>query len=84
MSDTIADVAASVTAAERRLDGVDGSVRALETRTTQLDDLEERIRLLGQELEQRQGALDKATEHLTRASAAPRRSRPRRRRSSRM
>src|SRR5439155_14665359 len=29
----------------------------------------ERIRLLGQELEQRQGALDKATEHLTRASA---------------
>ena len=29
---------------------------------------EERIRLLGQELEQRQGALDKATEHLTRAS----------------
>ncbi|MGH7513242.1 MAG: hypothetical protein ACREOQ_09995 [Gemmatimonadales bacterium] len=69
VSDTIAEVAASVTAAERRLDGVDGSVRALETRTTQLDDLEERIRLLGQELEQRQGALDKATEHLTRASA---------------
>jgi DNA repair exonuclease SbcCD ATPase subunit len=69
VSDTIADVAASVTAAERRLDGVDGSVRALETRTTQLDDLEERIRLLGQELEQRQGALDKATEHLARASA---------------
>jgi DNA repair exonuclease SbcCD ATPase subunit len=69
VSDTIADVAASVAAAERRLDSVDGSVRALETRTTQLDDLEERIRLLGQELEQRQGALDKATEHLTRASA---------------
>jgi len=31
--------------------------------------VEERIRLLGQELEQRQGALDKATEHLSRASA---------------
>jgi chromosome segregation ATPase len=31
--------------------------------------VEERIRLLGQELDQRQGALDKATEHLTRASA---------------
>ena len=46
----------------------DGSVRALEGRTTQLDDLAERIRLLGQELEQRQGALDKATEHLNRAS----------------
>jgi len=69
VSDTISEVAASVDAAERRLDAVDGSVRALESRTTHLDDLEERIRLLGQELEQRQGALDKATEHLTRASA---------------
>jgi chromosome segregation ATPase len=68
VSDTIAEVASSVTAAERRLDAVDGSVRSLETRTTQLDDLEERIRLLGQEIEQRQGALDKATEHLDRAS----------------
>ncbi|HET7427308.1 MAG TPA: hypothetical protein VFJ50_09720, partial [Gemmatimonadales bacterium] len=69
VSDSIAAVTASVTSAERRLDGVDGSVRALESRTTLLDELEERIRLLGQELEQRQGALDKATEHLTRASA---------------
>ena len=48
---------------------MDGSVKALEERTSQLDELEDRIRLLGQELEQRQGALDKATEHLTRASA---------------
>jgi chromosome segregation ATPase len=69
VSDTIAEVTASVGAAERRVDVVDGSVRALESRTTQLDGLEERIRLLGQELEQRQGALDKATEHLARASA---------------
>ena len=68
VSDTIAAVAASVGSAERRVDAVDGSVRALESRTTQLDELEERIRLLGQELEQRQGALDKATEHLNRAS----------------
>jgi chromosome segregation ATPase len=68
ISDTIAEVAASVGAAERRVDAVDGSVRALESRTTQLDELEERIRLLGQELEQRQGALDKATDHLNRAS----------------
>ena len=44
-------------------------MRALEQRTNQLDELEERIRRLGEELEQRQGALDKATEHLTRASA---------------
>jgi chromosome segregation ATPase len=69
VSDTIAAVAASVGAAERRVDTVDASVRALESRTTQLDELEQRIRLLGQELEQRQGALDKATEHLSRASA---------------
>jgi chromosome segregation ATPase len=69
VSDSMTEIVASVGAAERRLDGVDGSVRALESRTTQLDELEERIRLLGQELEQRQGALDKATEHLTRASA---------------
>src|SRR3954468_20121281 len=51
------------------MSGVDDSVRALESRTQQIDQVEERIRLLGQELEQRQGALDKATEHLTRASA---------------
>jgi len=69
VSDTIAEVVASVAAAERRTDTVEGSVRALEGRTAQLDELEERIRLLGQELEQRQGALDKASEHLTRASA---------------
>ena len=69
VSDTIAEVTSSVGAAGRRVDAVDASVRALESRTTQLDELEERIRLLGQELEQRQGALDKATEHLGRASA---------------
>jgi hypothetical protein len=54
-------------ALERR-DAVTVCPRA-ESRTAQLDELEERIRLLGQELEQRQGALDKATEHLTRASS---------------
>jgi DNA repair ATPase RecN len=43
-------------------------VRPRESRTQQINRVEERIRLLGQELEQRQGALDKATEHLTRAS----------------
>jgi chromosome segregation ATPase len=68
VSDTIAGVVAAVGGAERRIDAVDGSVRALESRSTQLEELEERIRLLGQELEQRQGALDKATEHLSRAS----------------
>jgi chromosome segregation ATPase len=48
---------------------VDDSVRAMESRTQQINQVEEKIRLLGQELDQRQGALDKATEHLTRASA---------------
>ena len=55
--------------AEKRMSTVDDSVRGLESRTSQLDELQDRIRLLGQELDQRQGALDKATEHLTRASA---------------
>jgi len=68
LSDTISVVTSSVEEAERRMGSVDESVRALEGRTNQIDQLEERIRLLGQELEQRQGALDKATEHLSRAS----------------
>jgi DNA repair protein SbcC/Rad50 len=68
LSDSISVVTASVEDAERRMGSVDESVRALEGRTNQIDQLEERIRLLGQELEQRQGALDKATEHLSRAS----------------
>ncbi|HET6836870.1 MAG TPA: hypothetical protein VFH24_02440, partial [Gemmatimonadales bacterium] len=69
LTDTISVVTASVEDAERRMGMVDESVRGLESRTQQIDQVEERIRLLGQELEQRQGALDKATEHLTRASA---------------
>ena len=68
LSDTMSVVTASVEEAERRMGAVDESVRSLEGRTQQIDQVEERIRLLGQELEQRQGALDKATEHLTRAS----------------
>jgi chromosome segregation ATPase len=68
LSDTMTVVTASVEEAERRMGSVDESVRALEGRTQQIDQVEERIRLLGQELEQRQGALDKATEHLSRAS----------------
>jgi chromosome segregation ATPase len=68
LSDSISMVTASVEEAERRMGSVDESVRSLEGRTQQIDQVEERIRLLGQELEQRQGALDKATEHLSRAS----------------
>ena len=68
LSDSISGVTAAVEDAERRMSSVDESVRGLEGRTQQIDQMEERIRLLGQELEQRQGALDKATEHLSRAS----------------
>ena len=68
VADVIGEVTGSVDRAEQRIGSIDDSVRALEARTQQLDELEERIRLLGQEIEQRQGALDRATEHLTRAS----------------
>jgi DNA repair exonuclease SbcCD ATPase subunit len=69
VSDLIGSVVASVQQAEQRIGGVDDSVRALEARSQQLEELEERIRILGVEIEQRQGALDKATEHLAKASA---------------
>ncbi|MEP6573925.1 MAG: hypothetical protein ABJD11_14580, partial [Gemmatimonadota bacterium] len=69
VSSTIAGVTTAVIDAEQRLNGVGTSVRALESRAQQLDEFGERVRLLGQELQQRQGALDKATEHLTQASA---------------
>jgi chromosome segregation ATPase len=44
------------------------SIDSLEDRTQRLDALGERMRVLGQEIDQRQSALEKATEHLTRAS----------------
>ena len=69
VADTIGGVVASVQHAEQRIGGVDDSVRALEARSQQLEELEERIRILGVEIEQRQGALDKATDHLAKASA---------------
>ncbi len=69
LSDAVSVVTSTVEEAERRMGLVDDSVRAMEGRTQQINQVEEKIRLLGQELDQRQGALDKATEHLTRASA---------------
>ena len=64
VAETIAEVVASVAEADRRIEVVGDSVQALEGRTSQLDEIEGRIRMLGQELEQRRGALDKASEHL--------------------
>jgi chromosome segregation ATPase len=69
VADVIAGVGSAVGDAEQRIGAVDDSVRALEARSQQLEELEERIRILGVEIEQRQGALDKATEHLSKASA---------------
>ena len=69
LSDAVSVVTASLEEAERKMGLVDDSVRAMEGRTQQINQVEEKIRLLGQELDQRQGALDKATEHLNRASA---------------
>ena len=68
VADTMAGVATAVGDAESRIALVGEAAQALEARTSQLEEMEERIRLLGQELEQRQGALDRATEHLARAS----------------
>ncbi|HEY8256933.1 MAG TPA: hypothetical protein VIG08_04700 [Gemmatimonadales bacterium] len=65
---TMAEVSESVAEADRKISAVDASVRALESRTSQLDEIEGRIRMLGQELEQRRGALEKASEHLTHAT----------------
>jgi DNA repair exonuclease SbcCD ATPase subunit len=69
VSELIGSVVAAVGHAEQRIGVVDDSVRGLEARSQQLEELEERIRILGVEIEQRQGALDKATEHLAKASA---------------
>ena len=68
VAEMIANVVESVAETDRRVGVVDTSVRALESRTSQLDEIEGRIRMLGQELEQRRGALDKASEHLTQAT----------------
>jgi chromosome segregation ATPase len=55
---------ATVERAERRVGDVDTAVTALESRAHNLEGLAERTRALGQELELKQTALDKATEHL--------------------
>ena len=65
----IAGVSTSVDGAERRMGTIGVSIDSLEERAQRLDTLGERMRVLGQEIEQRQGALEKAAEHLARASA---------------
>jgi len=59
---------ATVERAERRVGEVDSAVTTLESRAHNLEGLAERTRALGQELELKQTALDKATEHLDRVA----------------
>ena len=59
---------AAVERAERRAGEVDSAVTTLESRAHNLEGLAERTRALGQELELKQTALDKATEHLDRVA----------------
>ena len=59
---------ATVERAERRVVEVDAAVASLAARAQNLESLAERTRALGQELDLRQAALDKATDHLERAS----------------
>ena len=66
---TIAGVTTAVDGAERRMETMAVSLDSLEERAQRLDAFGERMRVLGQEIEQRQGALEKAAEHLARASA---------------
>src|SRR3989442_5642600 len=59
---------ATVERAERRVGEVDSAVTGLESRAHNLEGLAERTRALSQELELKQTALDKATEHLDRVA----------------
>jgi chromosome segregation ATPase len=72
VSATIGSVTTAVESAERRMSAVGGVLEGVESRVQTLQGLGERMRLLGAELEQRQGALDKAAEHLARASSVRR------------
>jgi chromosome segregation ATPase len=61
-------VASAVERAERRMADLDAAVGSLETRAQGFDGLAEQTRALGEQIEQRQTALQSATEHLERAS----------------
>jgi chromosome segregation ATPase len=65
----VATVAGTVARADGRVGDLNRTITSIEGRSQNLEALAERTRLLGVELEQRQLALDKASEHLTRASA---------------
>lgn len=64
----VATVAGTVAQADGRLAEMTRSITSLEEHAQTVQSTAERTRLLGQELEQRQGALERASEHLARAS----------------
>lgn len=68
LSTVISAVGTAVQDAEQRIEGVGASVETLEQRSQNLEALSQRVRRLGHELDQRQGSLEKASEHLERAS----------------
>ena len=72
VANTIGSVTNSVEAVERRLGIASGVMDNVEDRVKSLDGLSERTRVFGQEMEQRQAALDRAAEHLSRATDARR------------
>lgn len=65
----LAKLASSLQELETKADGVHGRVTTLEGRTQGFEVLSDRMRDLAQQMDQRQGALERAAEHLERASA---------------
>ena len=72
VANTIGAVTGAVEGVERRLGVLSSTMDNVEERVNSLDTLSERTRVFGQEIEQRQAALDRAAEHLTRATDARR------------
>jgi len=70
VANTISAVTTAVEGVERRLGVVGGVMDGIEGRVKALDALSERLRVFGQEIEQRHAALDRAAEHLARATDA--------------
>jgi chromosome segregation ATPase len=69
VSEQMSTVATAVERADKRLTEVAKVIFSLENRSEDLQNLSERARFLGRQLDQRQVALEKAMEHLERASA---------------
>jgi chromosome segregation ATPase len=72
VASTISAVTTAVDAAERRLGVVTGIMDTVEARGKGLETLGDRVRVFGQEIEQRQAALDRASQHLAQATDARR------------